>query len=65
MATKKPKPTPDPLAKTTLYLSAAAKRRLAYAKADLRAVGIPTSESKIVDALISHSDVDQLAKWLK
>jgi hypothetical protein len=34
-------------------------------KADLRAAGIAASESKIVDALISHCDTDQLAKWLK
>jgi hypothetical protein len=51
--------------KTTIYISPEGKRRLTYAKADMRAKGLPTSESKIVDALVCHIDPEQLAKWLK
>jgi len=66
MATRKPtKVQKEPIARSTIYLAAESKRRLAYMKADLRAAGIAASESNIVDALISHSDADQLAKWLK
>jgi len=66
MATRKPaKALKESKGRSTIYLAADSKRRLAYMKADLRAAGIAASESKIVDALISHSDADQLAKWLK
>ncbi|HEY5094869.1 MAG TPA: hypothetical protein VII69_07140 [Candidatus Eremiobacteraceae bacterium] len=66
MATKKPrKAAPVEKVKTTLYISPEVKRRLSYAKADLRASGIATTESQIMEALVLNVETDQLAKWLK
>jgi hypothetical protein len=67
MATKKPrKDAPiEKKVKTTLYISRDVKRRLSYAKADLRAGGIGTTESQIMETLVLNVDTAQLAKWLK
>ncbi len=53
------------LMKSTYDIAAAAKRKLSVLKADLRAAGLPATESTILEYLIDDADVKTLARRFK